>query len=182
MKRLEIPIDRDFVIRSWNLDDAAELFQLTDKNRKQLQEWLAWVPETKGEGDSRKFIQKCLKEYREQTGLELGIWYKDKLIGCIGLHDFNKNSRRASIGYWLATEYQGKGIMTRVVKALIDFGFKNLNLNRIGLEAGEENLKSRAITERLGFTQEGEFRKYEFINGRFIDYVVYSILREEWKG
>ncbi|HUW24474.1 MAG TPA: GNAT family protein [Patescibacteria group bacterium] len=182
MKRFEIPVDKDLVIQSWKLESAAELFQLTDKNRKQLQGWLVWVPETKGEEDSRKFIQRCLKEYEEQTGLELGIWYKDKLIGCIGLHDINKNSRRASIGYWLAAEYQGKGIMTKAVRNLINFGFKKLDLNRIGLGAGKENLKSRAIAERLGFTQEGTLRKYEFIDGRFVDHVVYSILQEEWKG
>jgi ribosomal-protein-serine acetyltransferase len=181
MNRFEILADKDLVLRTWEEENADELFALTDKNRSQLQRWLAWVPETKSREDSLKFIQKCLKEYEEESGLELGIWYQNKLVGCIGLHGFNKTSHRANLGYWLDQDYQGKGIITQAAKNLIEYGFKTRNLNRIGLEAGTENSKSRAVAERLGFAQEGVLRKYDFLDGRFVDYAIYGLLREEWK-
>lgn len=65
MDRFEIAVNKDLIIRAWREKNATELFALTDKNRPQLQKWLAWVPETKSEEDSLKFIQKCLKDYED---------------------------------------------------------------------------------------------------------------------
>lgn len=182
MKRLVISVSKDVAIRSWRPEDSAELFRLTGENRKILQEWLAWVPLVKKEKDSLNFIRKCLKEYKEKSGLELGIWFKDRLIGCIGLHHINKENRGTSIGYWLSLKYQGKGIMVQTVHALVNYGFRELNLNRIDLKAGKSNIKSRAIPEKLGFKLEGILREEVFVNNRFVSHAVYSILQREWKN
>jgi ribosomal-protein-serine acetyltransferase len=59
------------------------------------------------------------------------------------------------IGYWLAEDYQGRGIMTDCVRMLVDFCFNELDLNRVYITCGFGNKKSRAIPELLGFVQEG---------------------------
>lgn len=182
MKDVTIKIDKDIQLRSWRPELAAELFRLTNKNREYLQLWLPWVPGVKKVSDSKKFITTSLKEQKKGVGLELGIWYQDKLIGCIGLHGLSKDNRRASIGYWLDFDYQGKGIMIASAKALIDYSFKKLNLNRIGIEIATKNTKSLAIAERLNFTKEGVIREFEFVNNRFLNEFVYSLLKREWKN
>jgi ribosomal-protein-serine acetyltransferase len=84
------------------------------------------------------------------------------------------------IGYWLVSEYEGKGIMTRACEVLIDYGFDELGLNRIVIRASTDNVRSQAVPLRLGFTREGVARQAEWLNDRFIDMVVYSMLRSEW--
>jgi ribosomal-protein-serine acetyltransferase len=180
MRKYEISVEKDLAIRSWNVKDALLLFKLVDDNREILKKWLAWVPGVKEVEDSRKFILKCLKEYKEKTALEMGLWRNGRLIGCIGLHHIEKDNKKASLGYWLSKNSQGKGVMTLAIKALVHYGFNKLNLNRIDLKIGKENVKSRAIPERLGFKQEGIMRDDVYVDNRFVDHVVYSVLKKEW--
>jgi ribosomal-protein-serine acetyltransferase len=63
---------------------------------------------------------------------------------------------------------------------LIDNAFTKLNLNKIEIGAASSNKRSRAVPERLGFQQEGEIRDYEFINGRYLDRVIYGLKASEW--
>ncbi len=176
-----IKVDNDLYLKIWDINYSSELFKLTDQNRKYLQPWLPWVPSVKYENDSIKFITRVIKEMKNGEGLELGIWYQNKLVGCIGLHGLSKSNRRASIGYWLSKEYQKMGIITRSVKALVDYSFNILNLNRIAIEASTENLSSCAVAERLGFVKEGIVRQFEYVDGKFLDYQVYSVLKFDWK-
>jgi len=182
MKGVTINVNKDIKLRSWKLKWAADLFRLVDKNRKYLRSWLPWVPGIKKVADSKKFIANSLKEQKKGIGLELSVWYKDKLVGCLGLHGLSKDNRRASIGYWLDSSYQGKGIMTGSVKALIDYSFRELNLNRIGIEIATKNTKSLAIAKRLNFVKEGVVREFELVNNRLLDNAVYSLLKREWKN
>lgn len=181
MSKILIKVDKGLCLKTWSLKNSTELFMLTDTNREHLQPWLPWVPNVKTEADSKKFIRESLQEMKDGKGMELGIWLADKLVGCIGLHGLSKPNRRASLGYWLSKNCQKKGIMTRSVKAFIDYSFKTLNLNRIGLEASTKNISSCAVAERLGFVKEGIVRQFEFVDGRFLDCQVYSILKSEWK-
>lgn len=180
-KKITIKVSDELCLKAWSVKDSLELFLLVDKNRQYLQPWLPWVPDVKTEQDSIKFISDAIKEFKSGDSLELGIWFSDILVGCIGLHGVNKSNRRASLGYWLSRDYQKRGIMTRSIRALIDYSFDTLNLNRIALEAGTENVASCAIAERLGFVKEGILRQFEFVNGRFLDYRAYSVLKSEWK-
>jgi ribosomal-protein-serine acetyltransferase len=84
-----------------------------------------------------------------------------------------------SIGYWLAQEYNGKGIMSESVKDLIEVGFIYYSLNRVEIRCAVDNHKSRAIPEHLGFQQEGIIRQAEKVYGKHLDHVVYGLLKKE---
>jgi ribosomal-protein-serine acetyltransferase len=177
-----IVVNKDLELCYWVPKMATELFALTNRNRQYLRPWLPWINKTNEVNDSRKFILKCRKEYRKGEALELGIWYKGKLVGCIGLHQINKTSRTTAIGYWLSHDYYGQGIVTRSVVALVKYAYSILNINRIEIVAATTNTKSLAIPERLGFTKEGVKREIEFVDNRFLDYVIYSLLQREWRA
>ncbi|MBA2646504.1 MAG: GNAT family N-acetyltransferase, partial [Pyrinomonadaceae bacterium] len=91
-------------------------------------------------------------------------------------------NKLAEMGYSLGAEYQGRGIVTACMCVLIDYAFDELKLNRVELRCAAENLKSRAVAERLGFTQEGELRESWLIHGRFVGQVVYGMLASEWSA
>jgi ribosomal-protein-serine acetyltransferase len=85
-------------------------------------------------------------------------------------------ARNAIIGYWLAEEYEGRGLITRAVRALIDHAFGEWQLHRVEIRAAAENVRSRAVPERLGFTQEGVLREAELVGGEYQDLVVYGLV------
>lgn len=177
MKDVVIKASGSIELKSWKEEYASELFQLVDSNREYLAEFLNWVPNVKQESDQLKFITDSIESLDKETGMELGIWFEGKLVGCIGLHEIDRRNNKTSIGYYLGRDFQGKGIMTKSVKALIDFCFKELQMNRIEIRAAVQNTKSRAIPERLGFTKEGILREAELVQGKYLDNVVYGLLR-----
>ena len=160
---------------------AEQLFALTDSSRAYLREWLPWLDGVTSPADSRGFIAGALQQFAEGNGFQAGIWYRGELAGVIGYHYVNRANRATSIGYWLGATFQGKGIMTRACRALVEYAFGELALNRIEVHCATGNTRSRAIPERLGFTVEGTLRQAEWLYDRYVDHVVYAMLAEDWK-
>lgn len=82
--------------------------------------------------------------------------------------------RSAGIGYWLAEKHQGRGTMTAAVRLLADHALATWVLSRVEIRVATENHRSRAIPERLGFSQEGILREAELVGDRHLDLVVYA--------
>ncbi|UCZ54246.1 GNAT family N-acetyltransferase [Bacillus shivajii] len=156
------------------------LFQLTDSSREYLGEWLPWVPYTKTVDDTKSFIRSTLKSFGEQKSLSCAIIFKGEIAGIVAYHEIDRANEKTSIGYWLGEKFQGYGIMTKAVEALVYYAFEELKLNRIEIHAGLENKKSRDIPRRLSFQEEGVLRQAEKVGNRYVDHVVYSLLKEEW--
>ncbi|SIK08015.1 acetyltransferase, ribosomal protein N-acetylase [Mycobacteroides abscessus subsp. abscessus] len=160
--------------------EAEQLFKLVDANRDYLGEFLPFVEYTTEVAHSKKFIQSALEQFTRGDGFHCGIWYDKELVGVIGLHYLDLVNKRTSIGYYLAEHFQKKGIMTACTKALIRYVYEEFDVNRVEIQMSTRNPKSRAIPERLGFTQEGVLRDSERLRGAFSDSYVYSLLREEY--
>jgi ribosomal-protein-serine acetyltransferase len=99
-----------------------------------------------------------------------------------GFNAIDWQNRRTEIGYWLAPPFQGRGVMTKTCRFLVAYAFAELNLNRVEILCAVENLRSRAVPERLGFREEGVLRQAEWVRDHFNDLVVYAMLAEEWDG
>lgn len=180
--RFILPIDLKLELRileEWNVE---ELYQLIDKNRTHLRQWLPWVDYETSVESSRSFVLHSLQRYMENDGFNLGIFSQGRLAGVIGYHTINWPNRHVEMGYWLGAEFVGQGLMTKACRALIDFAFDKLTLNRVMILCATGNARSRAIPERLGFTQEGVLRDSEWLYDHFVDLVVYSILACEWRA
>lgn len=158
---------------------AEELYALTDSNRVHLRQWLPWVDATRSPEDSKSFIKAGLQQLASGNGFHAGIRYHGKLAGVIGFPKFDHNNRIAIIGYWLGKEYTGKGIMTKSCAAMIDYAFNDVGMNRVEIYCATDNLKSRAIPERLGFKQEGIIRDAEWLYDHYVDGVIYGMLARD---
>jgi ribosomal-protein-serine acetyltransferase len=176
-----LALDQGLELRLFEESDAAEIFALIDRNREYLRQWLPWVDYETVPEDSLEFIRRTQQQYINNEGFQLGIRFRGQLAGVIGYHTVNWPNRHVEIGYWLGAEFQGKGLMTRACSAVVDFAFENLLLNRVAILCATGNTRSRAIPERLGFTQEGTLRESEWLYDHFVDLVVYSMLAREWK-
>ncbi len=173
---------RGLELRPLNLRDARPLFLLVEANRDRLRRWLPWPDRTHTTEDIRSFIKRVRAQARVGTGLSFGLWWRDRLVGVASFNWIDTANRGAAIGYWLAQEAEGHGLMTAAVSALLRHGFRTLKLNRIEIRAGVRNRRSRAIPERLGFRREGTLHQAERLADRFVDHAVYGLLAEAWAG
>ncbi|WP_249871778.1 GNAT family N-acetyltransferase [Oceanobacillus saliphilus] len=176
-------IDEEVSLRLFNEDDAEEFFNLTISSKSYLKEWLGWLDNIKTVEDSAKNIKTRLNELVQNGGYpkSFAIIYSGEIAGTIGFNDIDKTNRIGVIGYWLGEKFQGKGIMSKAFKNVIDYGFKELKLNRIEVTVAVENHKSRALPERFGFTKEGVIRQAEWLYDHYVDHVFYGLLVDEWK-
>lgn len=175
-----ISVDADIELRLVAEGDAPRIFQLTDRDRAYLREWLPWVDRTRTVADSEGFVQRSLDQMRRGEGFHASIECRGELAGIIGHVYLDPRDRRAEIGYWLGHEFRGRGIMTRCCRTMVDYAFRSLSLNRIEIRVDVDNRKSRAIPERLGFVPEAVLRESVQDYGRFRDIVMYAKLRREW--
>lgn len=178
---MTIRVDEQLVLRTYQPFDAPALFSCVDANRAHLREFLPWVNRTLNVQDSLDFIHHALVQETAQSGLAMGIFFNDQLIGGIGMHEWHHSLKRAQIGYWLAEEQEGKGLMLRCARAFIDLLFTQLSLNKIEIHFLPYNTRSSELTKRLGAKVEGVLRDSISVNGGFEDVVVTGILRREWQ-
>jgi ribosomal-protein-serine acetyltransferase len=157
---------------------AGLLFALVEQNRERHPE----IPQLHTLEDARRYIKRDLALFAENKGLGIGIWYQGKLAGAIRYHEIDRANRSTELGYWLGAEFESKGLVTTACQVMIDRAFNELGLNRVVISCATENQRSRAIAEKLGFTQEGILRQSDWLDDRFVDQVVYGILASEWRS
>jgi len=162
-------------------DDADELHALIEADRERLARWLRWA-ETQTHSDTLEFIRKSEAQAAGNDGFQAAIEVEGRIAGVIGFTGVDWENRSTGLGYWLAAEYEGRGLMTAAVEALGEHALEVWELNRVEIRAAAENRRSRAIPERLGFRQDGVLRDAERIGGRYLDVVVYSMVTGDRGG
>lgn len=177
-----LTVDQEIELRLFVEDDVDTLHKLVDTNREHLRRWLPWVDYEVSAKDSLNFVQRSREQYASNIGFQLGIWYRGQLGGVIGYHPIDWPNRHVEIGYWLGAEFEGHGVMTRACRALINYAFERLMLNRVAILCATGNTRSCAIPQRLGFTPEGVIREGELLNDRFVDLAIYGMLAREWNS
>jgi ribosomal-protein-serine acetyltransferase len=159
--------------------DAQELYSVIEANRDRLARWMPWAAGQTLD-DTLSFIRDTREQLTSNDGFQTAVIDDGRIVGMVGFHGISWQHRSTSIGYWLAESAQGHGTMTHAVRALVDHAFRAWRLHRVEIRAGVDNARSRAIAERLGFTQEGIAREAERIGGRYVDQVVYAALADDW--
>jgi ribosomal-protein-serine acetyltransferase len=173
------PPGHDPTLRALEDADAEALYALIDRDREQLSPWLPWAAE-QALSNTRDFIAAAHRQEDEGNGFQVALLHDGAIAGVVGFHAVSWAHRSASLGYWLAADRQGRGLMTTAVRRLVDHAIFEWALHRIEIRAAVGNRRSRAIPERLGFVQEGVLRQAELVQGRYLDLVVYSMLAPDW--
>jgi ribosomal-protein-serine acetyltransferase len=114
--------------------------------------------------------------------MALGIFLQPErvLIGGIGMHHWNQDQKRAQIGYWIAKDFAGRGLMSRSAERFVDFLFRKVGLNKVEIHSLPHNKRSLDLANRLGAKFEGRIRQsYLASSGQLEDTVITGILRSE---
>ena len=176
----EFEIDASTRLRELTSEDAGALYALVDSNRKYLRQWLAWVDKQQGPEDSGQFIEGARKDNQAGVALTLGIEHQGDIAGVIKFHEIDHDNRQTSLGYWISSSHQGKGIVSRSCARLIEYAFTDLGFNRVEIRAAERNIRSRRVAERIGLVYEGTCRQAEWLYDHFVNHVIYATLADEW--
>ena len=175
-------IDDELGLRTLCEDDAETLFRVVDGNRAHLREWLPWLDANTTSKDSLAFIQASFRQEVDNQGCTCAVEFDGRLVGVAGYLPIRWNNKSVEIGYWLAREAVGHGIMTKCCRVLVSHAFTGYGLNRVQIPAAVGNRRSRAIPERLGFQMEGIIRDAEWLYDHFVDHAMYSMLQRDWGG
>lgn len=105
----------------------------------------------------------------------------EQIIGWCGYHTWYLDHQRAEIGYGLFDDhFKGKGLMSEVVKTVLDYGFDTMKLHRVEAFIGKENEASISLVRKFGFTKEGLLRQHYNKNGVMEDSLVFGLLKDEY--
>ncbi len=106
----------------------------------------------------------------------------ERLIGTCGFNVWRRDNNSAEIGYDLAQQHWGRGLMSEALTPMLRFGFERMGLNRIEADVTVGNEGSARVLEKLGFREEGLLRQRGYWKGEYHDLRFFSLLREEWAG
>lgn len=175
----KIKLNTAAVLRLLTPLDAPDIFNAIDTQRRYLAQWLPFVSGTRTIEDTLRYVRTSMLDF-ERGDYVFVIACEEQFAGLIGFKDTDRENRRTELGYWLREEYQGRGLMTESVKALCRWAFRKQRMFRVQIKCATENIRSRAIPERLGFVHEGTERGgARLANGRHTNLEVYSRLRTD---
>ena len=169
--------DGEIVLRAWEPGDARAVTAACQD--PEIPRWTV-VPKHYTQRHARDFISGTAADLANGRELALAIVDgDDRLLGAVGLSNFDWVDLKAEIGYWIAAEARRRGIGTRATRMLASWALDHLGLDRVELLANPDNEASGRLAERAGFTREGTLRRYRRRHGEREDLVMFSLLAED---
>ncbi|HET9223072.1 MAG TPA: GNAT family protein [Roseiflexaceae bacterium] len=167
------------LLRKITLDDAADIFEYASD--REVPTYMSWEPHQSIQ-ETYDYLERVMRRYQEHNPGPWAIVHKRdaKMIGTCSYSSWEREDYRAEVGYVLNRRYWGQGYMAEAVRAIVDFGFSRLGMNRIQARCDVPNIGSARVMEKVGMSFEGVLRQQLFEKGTFRDIKIYSILRSEW--
>lgn len=168
---------RDFIKADWET-------VLTYQQDPLYLRYNEWTSRTADE--VRQFIQMFLDQQRQEPRIkfQFAVTLKPsgQLIGNCGVRRDSPEAHEGDIGYELDPRFWGQGYATEAARAVLHFGFTQMNLHRITAWCVADNVGSARVLEKLGMQQEGRLRDHQYFKGRWWDTLSYAILYDEWRA
>lgn len=166
-------------LQTFQMEDANRISELA--NHKQLADILG-LPHPYELQVAKDWIAIQPRQIKE--GIEYPLTIRSKeisaIIGTITLR-IDKNNNKGELGYWIGADYWGEGFATEAVDAMIEFGFKHLDLNKVWASVLVKNKASSAVLRKVGLQKEGTLKKDRFQHNAYEDVDVYGLLQQEYK-
>lgn len=168
-------------LRRISMQDAEQMYAYASDD--EVAKYVTWETHRSIQ-DSKKFIQFILVQYAKHDIAPWGIELKEsgRLVGTVDFVWWKPEQQSAEIGYVLARDCWGQGLMTEAASALLKLGFGEMDLVRIQARCIEGNIGSQRVMEKIGMSYEGTLRKGIKIKGQHWDLKLYSILKEEFES
>ena len=162
-------------------DDVPALYEIF--SHPEVMRYWSSPPQT-SIAEAQHLLERIHDAFHKQELYQWGIARKtdNRVIGTCTLLQLDTQNRRAEIGYVLAREFWGQGLMHETLTAMCNYAFTTLNLNRIEADVDPRNAASLRVLARLGFQREGLFRERWIVGDEMQDSVMLGLLRREWNA
>lgn len=177
--KTEFVVGDGIILRAWREDDVQIALDAVKRNSEHLQVFMRWMTPDYDLAAAEKFIAEAIISRLQRKRLQLGIFNGSELVGTIGYVYLDFDAKKTEIGYWIDRQSEGKGIITRACRVLIDYAFDELGMNRVEIRCSTRNLRSAAVAERLGFVKEGVLRQAEPLRDGLHDFNIYGLLAQD---
>lgn len=166
-------------LRRFTPDDAQAMFENWASDAR-VTRYLTWQPHISPEATAQLLKDWCAT-YENPSTYNWVLEYAGVPIGSIGAAHLSERDESAELGYCMGYAYWGKGLMTEAVRAVIDYLFAEVGLNRVTILHAAGNPASGKVARKCGLTYEGTHREaFQSASGEFHDLLQYAILRREW--
>lgn len=171
-----IKIDDELHLDLLQESDAEEIFSLASKNKAYLSKFVSWINRINSIDDEITFIKSCKDRYflGQEAHYSLKISADNTIIGSLSFIQINLETKEATIGYWLAENYQGRGYISKALKALIETTINTTDISSFIIKTEETNSRSNRIAIQNNFRLVGRQPKAISINGHERDLVIYQ--------
>jgi ribosomal-protein-alanine N-acetyltransferase len=167
-------------LRAPELRDYQEWADVREASRNFLTPWEpTWAQDETSRGSYRYKLRRYTEDARDDKAHALFVFREDDdaLLGGVTLSNIRRGvAQTASLGYWAGQMHAGQGYTTAAVRAVVRYAFEDLDLHRVEAACQPDNIASRRVLEKCGFTQEGMARAYLKINGQWRDHVLFGIV------
>lgn len=167
-------------LRQFTVDDAQAMFE-NWANDERVTRFLTWCPHESPEA-TKQLVTRWCAAYDQPSTYNWVMVYQGTPIGNIAVGSLNERSEWAELGYCMGFAYWNKGLMTEAAKAVIDFLFAEVGVNRIQISHAVKNPASGRVAQKCGLLFEGTRREYfKTSSGEFLDISHYGIVRRQWE-
>jgi RimJ/RimL family protein N-acetyltransferase len=167
------------ILRPFGLEDAVDVQRLAGE--KAIADTTLNIPHPYADGMAERWIAEHGNQFEEGTGAVFAITDREstELIGAIGL-TIDSRFKKAELGYWVGAQFWNKGYATEAAARVLEFGFEELDLNRIGAGHLARNPASGRVMQKIGMLREGIIRQGTIKWDEFEDLEIYGMLRSDW--
>ncbi len=176
-----LPVDAEISLVLAEERHAHIMTELILRNQRRLARWEPWAEQPQTLDGTRAYIRSSLEDFvrGRQISTIIALDNGQRFVGRCGLR-INPYAGTADVGYWVDAEHEGRGIISRSARALVSNALRELGLSKMELRTSVENVRSRAVAERLGFTLEGVLPGALRFAHRTDDVVLYSVTAADW--
>ncbi|MFK4068199.1 GNAT family N-acetyltransferase [Streptomyces sp. NPDC029674] len=175
-----LPLGDQAQLRPLEPWQAPEFLAHIDRARPTVDPWIPWATFSTDLDSATATLQRYADRLAADGGRIYGIWLDGTLVGGVMFTRFDADTGVCEIGCWLERTAEGRGLVTRACRELIDWAFRERGMSRVEWWAGAGNTRSTEAARRLGMTREGVLRRRYPYRGERQDSEVWSVLREEW--
>lgn len=169
------------LLRQPDDNDAVSLFQAVKVSLPELEPWMDWATIAYTMSSAQNWVDFVQTAWLHNTSFHFLITDKktSEFLGCCGLDGLNHKEKSCSLGYWVRSDKTNMGIAFRSSRLLIQYAFSRLNLEKIEIVIGEDNIASQKVANKLGANLTGYTKKPMVVHDQEKKALIFEINKKE---
>lgn len=172
----------NYTLKQLEASDAKALYEMMKRNKERLVDYFrVSVGAAETIGSTKNYIMQKAEEARNKEAYTFMVRNDDNkaLVGTLFIKNIDWRIPKAEMAYYIDKDYEGKGVTTKALKAVISYAFNTLNINKLFIRAAKDNVASQRVALKNGFVLEGILRNdFKISDNSLIDTLYYGLVRK----